>query len=326
MSLFAKWLGAVFVAAAAAGLSLPARAQDYPNRPIKMIVPQPPGGGFDLVGRVVAAKLGEFLGSPVVVENRTGAGTLIGTEAAAKAPTDGYTLLVGGFSNIVANIGLYKQLSYDPQADLVPVGMVMSIPYVLVSRKDLPMRNLQEIIEFARANPSKLTYASGGVGTGQHIVTAALADLAGVKMVHIPYRGAQAAYQDLLTGRIDLFFDNGGTATPYLDSGQVRGYAVSSKSRFKRAPDLPAVMETGVANLDTESWFGLFTRTGTPRAALERLRAEMAKVVDSRDVSERFEKGGSSMMRMSAAEAEAFVKSEIAKWPAIIRKAGITAE
>ena len=175
-----KFLKAVFVgllAAAAALASLPGLAQDYPNRAIRMIVPQPPGGGFDLVGRVVANKLSELLGSPVVVDNRFGAGTLIGTEAAIKAPADGYALLVGGFSNIVANVGLYKQLSYDPQVDLVPVGIVMSIAYVMVSRKDLPMNSLREIIEFARANPGKLTYASGGIGTGQHIVTAALADL-----------------------------------------------------------------------------------------------------------------------------------------------------
>ena len=324
-----KFLKTVLVgllAAAAALASLPGLAQDYPNRAIRMIVPQPPGGGFDLVGRVVANKLSELLGSPVVVDNRSGAGTLIGTEAAIKAPADGYTLLVGGFSNIVANVGLYKQLSYDPQVDLVPVGMVMSIAYVMVSRKDLPMNSLREIIEFARANPGKLTYASGGIGTGQHIVTAALADLTGVRMSHIPYRGAQAAYQDLLSGRLDLFFDNAGTATPYLLSGGVKGYAVSTKARFARLPNLPAVSETGVANLETDSWFGIFARSGTPAPALERLRAEMTKVVASPDVSERFEKGGSSMMRMSAAEAEAFVKAEIATWPPIIRRAGISAD
>jgi tripartite-type tricarboxylate transporter receptor subunit TctC len=303
-----------------------APAQDYPTRPLRMIVPQPPGGGFDLVGRLVGQRLSELLGQQVVVENRTGAGTLIGTEAAAKSPADGYTLLVGGFSNIAANPGLYKQLPYDPLADFVPVGMVSGVAYALVSRKDLPQASLKEVIDFARANPRKLTYASAGVGTGQHIIAAALVHLTGVEIVHVPYRGAQAAYQDLLAGRVDLFFDNAATAKPYLDSGQVKGYAVSTAARWPALPQLPTVVETGVAKLELESWFAIFARTGTPPAILERLRVEMAKVVQTPELAERFEKGGNRMLKMTPAETEAFVRSEIEKWPPIIRQAGITAQ
>jgi len=303
-----------------------APAQDYPTRPLRMIVPQPPGGGFDLVGRLVGQRLSELLGQQVVVENRTGAGTLIGTEAAAKSPADGYTLLVGGFSNIAANPGLYKQLPYDPLADFVPVGMVSGVAYALVSRKDLPQASLKEVIDFARANPRKLTYASAGVGTGQHIIAAALVHLTGVEMVHVPYRGAQAAYQDLLAGRVDLFFDNAATAKPFLDSGQVKGYAVSTAARWPALPQLPTVVETGVAKLELESWFAIFARTGTPPAILERLRVEMAKVVQTPELAERFEKGGNRMLKMTPAEAEAFVRSEVEKWPPIIRQAGITAQ
>ncbi len=317
-------IAAALALGALAGGAAP--AQDYPTRPPRMIVPQPPGGGFDLVGRLVGQRLSELLGQQVVVENRTGAGTLIGTEAAAKSPADGYTPLVGGFSNIAANVGLYKQLPYDPLADFVPVGMVSGVAYALVSRKDLPQASLKEVIDFARANPRKLTYASAGVGTGQHIIAAALVHLTGVEMVHIPYRGAQAAYQDLLAGRVDLFFDNAATAKPFLDSGQVRGYAVSTAARWPALPQLPTVVETGVAKLELESWFAIFARTGTPPAILERLRVEMAKVVQTPELAERFEKGGNRMLKMTPAEAEAFVRSEVEKWPPIIRQAGITAQ
>ena len=309
--------------AVASGATL---AQDFPNRPLRMIVPQPPGGGFDLVGRLVGQRLSELLGQQVVVENRTGAGTLIGTEAAAKSPADGYTLLVGGFSNIAANVGLYKQLPYDPLADFVPVGMVCGVAYALVARKDLPQSSLGEIIDFARANPRKVTYASAGVGSGQHIIAAALGHLTGVEIVHVPYRGAQAAYQDLLAGRVDLFFDNAATAKPYLDSGQVKGFAVSTAARWPALLQLPTVVETGVAKLELESWFAIFARSGTPPAVLDRLRTEMAKVVQTPELAERFEKGGNRMLRMAPAETEAFIRSEVAKWPPIIRQAGISAQ
>jgi len=309
--------------AVASGATL---AQDYPTRPLRIIVPQPPGGGFDLVGRLVGQRLSELLGQQVVVENRTGAGTLIGTEAAAKSPADGYTLLVGGFSNIAANVGLYKQLPYDPLADFVPVGMVCGVAYALVARKDLPQSSLGEIIDFARANPRKVTYASAGVGSGQHIIAAALGHLTGVEIVHVPYRGAQAAYQDLLAGRVDLFFDNAATAKPYLDSGQVKGFAVSTAARWPALPQLPTVVETGVAKLELESWFAIFARAGTPPAVLDRLRTEMAKVVQTPELAERFEKGGNRMLRMAPAETEVFIRSEVAKWPPIIRQAGITAQ
>ncbi len=308
-----------------AGVAI-SNAQDYPYRPVRIIAPNPPGGGFDFIARVTAQKLGEQLNQQVVVENRTGAGTLVGTDAAAKSTPDGYTLLVGGLSNIAANVGLYKKLPYDPLADFVPVGMVASYAYVLVSRKDLPQQNLRELIDYARANPGKLTYASGGVGTGQHIAAAALAQITGVKMVHVPYRGAQAAHLDLQSGRVDLFFDNAGTAKVFVDDGRVKALAVSSAQRFAGLPSVPTVNETGVAKIEMEAWFGIFARTGTPPAVLKRLQVEMAKVIQAPDVTKRFEAGGGRMLRMSVAETDAFVKSEIRKWSTLIREAGITAE
>lgn len=301
-------------------------AQDYPNRPVKIIAPNPPGGGFDTVARVVAQQLSTQMGQQVIVENRTGAGTLVGTEAAAKSPADGYTLLVGSFSNLAANPGLYKNLPYDPLADFTPAGMVVSYSYVLVSRKDLPMNSLKEIIDFARANPGKLTYGSAGVGTGQHVAAAVLAQLTGVNMVHVPYRGAQAAYQDLLSSRVDFLFDNAGTAKPFVDDGRVKGFVASSAQRFPGLPNLPTVNETGLAKMALEAWFGIFARAGTPAPALEKLRAEMAKVIQTPEVVGRFERGGGRMLRMSGPEAEAFVRSEISTWTKLIREAGIEAQ
>jgi tripartite-type tricarboxylate transporter receptor subunit TctC len=266
------------------------------------------------------------VGQQFIVENRTGAGTLIGTEAVAKAPADGYTLLVGSFSNIAANAGLYRVLPYDPLADFVPLGMVVSYSYALVSRRDLPQGSLRELLDFARANPGKLTYGSGGVGTGQHVAAAVLAQLTGVQMVHVPYRGAQAAYQDLLSGRVDLIFDNAGTAKAYVDDGRVKAFAVSSAQRFPGLPQLPTVNETGLARMELEAWFGIFARSGTAAPVLERLRAEMAKATQSPELVARFEKGGGRILRMSDAEAEAFVKSQVATWSKLIRDAGITAD
>ena len=204
--------------------------------------------------------------------------------------------------------------------------MVASYAYVLVARRDLPQQNLRDIIDFARANPGKLTYASGGLGTGQHIGAAALAQITAVKMLHVPYRGAQAAHLDLQSGRVDLFFDNASTAKAFVDDGRIRAIVVSSAQRFPGLPSVPTINETGVAKLDMEAWFGIFARSGTPPAVLKRLQSEMAKVVQAPDVAKRFESGGGRTLRMSTPETDAFVKAEIKRWSSLIREAGITAD
>ena len=316
------WLLGTFVLPAV----LPAWAQDFPNKPLRIIVPQPPGGGFDTTARILADKLGPLLGQTVVVENRPGAGTLVGTEAAAKAPADGYTMLMGGLSNIALNPGLYQKLPYDPQKDFAVIAMPVSYAYVLVSRKDFPFNNLKEVIDHARANPDKLNYASGGNGSGQHIAPAVVAHLAGVKMTHVPYKGAQAAYQDLIAGRVDLFFDIAPTARGQISGGTVKPLAVSSKARQAIFPGLPAVSEAGVSQLDSfdmQSWFALFVPVATPAPALARLRAEMAKVMAMPDLIDRFQKGGGTAMALSTAETEALVKRDIERWTKVIREAGI---
>lgn len=304
-------------------LALPAHAQDFPAKPVRIIVPQPPGGGFDSVGRQMADKLGPLLGQAVVVENRPGAGTLVGTEAAAKAPADGYTLLVGALSNLALNPGLYAKLPYDPIKDFTPIGLVVSYSYTLVARKDLPQNTLKDLIEYARANPGKVTYASGGNGSGQHIAPAVMAYLAGVKMEHVPYKGAQAAYQDVIAGRVDVFFDVTPTARAQVDGGTVKALAVSSRERQPVHPNVPSVMETGVAALDMETWFGLFAPAATPPAVLARLRGDLAKVLAMPDVADRFQKSGGRALRLSMPETEALVRRDVERWTKVIREAGI---
>ena len=303
-----------------------AMAQSWPDRPIKLIVPQPPGGGFDTVARILADRMGPLLGQPVVVENRTGAGTLVGTEAAARAPADGYTLLLGALSNIALNPGLYDKLPYDPLKDFTPVGLAVTWSYTLVARKDLPQKGLKELIAFARANPEKVTYASAGKGSGQHIATAVVEKLAGVKFTHVPYRGAQAAYQDILGGRVDLFFDISSTARAQVEGETVRALAVSSKARQSFHADVPSVFETGVAPLDMESWFGLFAPAAIPAPALAKLRADLDVVLARPEVSELFARTGGRVLKLSPQETENLVRSDVERWTKLLKDAAVSAE
>ncbi len=298
-------------------------AQTYPDRPLRLVVPQPAGGGYDLVGRVAADKLSQLLGQSVVVENKTGAGTRAGTDFVAKAPADGYTLLVGASPNIVFNPALYKDLPHNTQKDFTPVGLFVAFTYTLVTRNDLPQKTLKDLVAFARTNPDKITYASGGLGTGQHIAMAVLSHLAGIKTVHVPYRGAQAAYQDVIAGRVDLFFDNVTTARPLVDGGQVRAIATSASKRVPVHPEVPTVKETGVADFTLETWFGIFVHSGTPKPIVDRLRVEMAKVAAMPDVIERFAKMGATPINPSVADTEKLVNDDIILWKKLLIDAGV---
>lgn len=310
------------------GLGAPwAMAQGtYPARPLKVIVPQPPGGGFDFVARLLADRLSKVMGQSVVVENRPGSGTLVGTDAAAKAAPDGYTLLTGSVSNLVLNMGLYRNLSYDSLRDFEPVGLAVSYSYTLMARKDLPFNSLKDLVAYAKANPGKLTYASAGNGSGQHVLAAALWHLAGVQLVHVPYRGAQAAYQDLLGGRVDLFFDLSSTARGQVDAGTVKALAVSGAERNPVHPEVPTITETGAAALDLESWFGYFAPARTPPDILERLRTDLARVIAAPDVIEAFRKAGGKPMSLSVAETRALVQRDVQRWTRLIREADIKSE
>jgi tripartite-type tricarboxylate transporter receptor subunit TctC len=303
-----------------------ANAQTFPTRPLRVVVPQPPGGGFDMVARTLSEPLAALLGQPVIVENRPGGGTVVGTDVVAKADADGYTLLLGASANLVLSAGLYKKLPYDPKADFIPVGLAAKFSYTLVASNELPFRSLKEIVDFARANPGKLSYASGGNGSGQHICAALLWHGAGVDVTHVPYKGAQIAYQDLIPGRVNMFFDASSTARGHIEAGRVRPIAVSGPARLPYHPAVPTVRETGVLDFEMETWVGYFVRTGTPGPVLARLRAEFERVAAMPETAATLEKRGALPIRVPGREAEALVARDIDKWTALIRSAGITAD
>lgn len=314
------------VALAALAVSTAAWAQSFPSRTLRVIVPQPPGGGFDLVARVLAEGLAAELGQSVIVENRPGGGTVIGTDAVAKAEPDGHTLLLGASANLVFSAGLYRNLPYDPKRDFAPLGLAAGFAYTMVARNDLPQASLKEIVAFARANPGKLTYASAGNGSGQHMAAALLWHLAGVSVTHVPYKGAQAVYQDLIPGRVDLFFDASSTARGQVESGRVRPIVVSPAARLPYHPAVPTVRETGVLDFEWETWAGYFVRSATPPAALARLREAFAKMIASPEMAAALEKRGVRPLRISGPEAEALLASDLDKWTRLIRSAGISAD
>lgn len=307
---------------------LPAFAEpgSYPNKPVRVVIPQPPGGGFDFVGRLLADRMGKAMGQSFVPENRPGSGTLIGTDFVAKSAPDGYTLLTGSVSNIALNPGLYRNLPYDSLKDFEPLGLAVSYSYTLMARKDLPFASLKDVVAYAKANPRKLNYASAGNGSGQHVLAAALWHLAGVEITHVPYRGAQAAYQDLLGGRVDLFFDLSPTARVQVDAGNVKALAVSGSSRNPSLPDVPTIQETGAAALELESWFGLFAPARTPPEILARLRGELTKVISAPEVMDSFRKAGGKPMSLDTGETRALVQRDVQRWTKLIRDADIKTE
>jgi len=244
----------------------------------------------------------------------------------AKSAPDGYTLLVGSVSNLALNPGLYRSLPYDSLKDFEPVGLAAAYSYTLIARKDLPFSSLAEVVAYARANPGKLTYASAGNGSGQHVLAAVLWHLAGVNSTHVPYRGSQAAYQDLIGGRVDLFFDLAPTARGQVDAGTVKALAVSGAARNPMHPAVPTIKESGVADLDLESWFGLFAPAKTPPEVMDRLRTELARVIADPEVMDAFRKAGGRPLSLAAGETRALVQRDVQRWTKLIQEAGIKAE
>lgn len=298
-----------------------ASAQTYPDRPVKIIVPIGPGGSYDIVGRALAEQLSRRIGQNVFVENKPGAGTVVGTQAAATSPADGYTLVVGGLSNIVFNAGLYQKLSYDPLKDLTPVAIVFTFPYILVGRKDLPQNSLADVIAAAKKEPGKLTMANVGVGTGQHLVAAAFMKATGTQFLEVPYKGAQAAYPDILAGRVDFFIDSFSAALPHVKSGSVKGIALAGPRRNPQLPDVPTMAEAGVKGFDIESWIGLFAPAKTPPEVLAKLRKATRDSIA--DMKEQFAKIGGGTIEMNEADTDRFVRAEYDSWIGVIKSAGI---
>jgi tripartite-type tricarboxylate transporter receptor subunit TctC len=298
-----------------------ARAQSYPTRPVRIVVPIGPAGSYDIVGRLLADQLTKRLGQSFLVENRPGAGAIIGTQAVVTSPPDGYTLLIGGLANMVFNAGLYKNLPYDPLNDLVPVALVFNISYTLVGSNDLPYGTPKEIIAAARKNPGGLNVAHVGNGSGQHIFSAAFRKITGTTLVEVSYRGSAAAFPDLIAGRINLFFDSTPAALPYVKSGQVKGIAILASRRHPQMPDVPTMTEAGVPGLEIDSWIGLFAPARTPPDVIARLQQELTQ--SYAELKPRFEANGGELMVIPPAQLKDFIRSEHEKWIKVIQDAGI---
>ena len=299
-----------------------ALAQTYPDRPVKIVVPIGPAGSYDILGRVVADQLTRRMGQTFTVENRPGAGTVVGTKAVISSPPDGYTLLVGGLSNIVFNAGLYKNLSYDPLADLVPVALTLNISYTLVGSNSLPYATPKEIIAAAKQNPGALKLANAGVGTGQHIVGAAFQAMTGTKFLEVAYRGSSLAFPDLHGGRVDLFFDSTPAALPYIKSGQVKGIAILTAARNPQAPDVPTMTEMGVPGFEIDSWIGIFAPARTPPAVIARLQKEIAAA--GPEIKPALAKIGGELMEVEPGRLDGFIRADYDRWIKIIKGASIT--
>jgi len=300
-----------------------ASAQSYPTKPIKLIAPNPPGGGFDFVGRASAPGMSQLLGKQVVVENKTGSGTLVGTDYASKQAPDGYTLLVGSTSNLAINPGLYSKLPYDPVKDFVLVRLLVSVPFALVVNDKLPVNSLAEFIDYAKKNPGKLNYGSAGNGSGQHIAGALLAVTAKLNVQHVPYRGAAAATNDLLAGRIQFFVDNAASIVNMIDAKKVKAFAVTSEKRWPRMPTLPTYSEYFKHDVSLEAWFGIFARTGTPKAVIDKLASALDKMMQDKKTLDRFAAVGYVRNERNPADSAAYVAKEMKRWPAFLHEAKI---
>ena len=298
-------------------------AEDFPARAVTIIVPQPPGGGTDIISRIVAQQLSEQLGKPVVVENKPGAGTLVGSEAAAKSAPDGYTLLAGLTANMAVNPSLFKKLPYDPIRDFTPVGMMAEFPFVLVVSKDFPAKSVKELIAMAKAKPGSINFASAGNGTGQHLSAELFKLMANVEMTHVPYRGAAPAYSDVISGRTPVFFDNLASALGQIKGGAVRALGVTGTKRSPLLPDVPTIAEAGVPGYANYVWFGLWAPKSTPKPVVDKLYAEIRKAVATPSVKERIMKDAGVPMDTALGDIEPLEKAEIAKWADVVKRAHI---
>ncbi len=309
-------------AAAMAAVSAPAAAQDYPARPIRIIVAYTPAGATDILARAIGQKMSESWGQPVIVDNRPGAAGNIGTEIAAKAPADGYTLLMATAGTHGINPGLYRKLNWDPK-EFTAVSLVAMVPNILVVNNALPVKNVKELIAHAKSNPGKLSYGSPGLGSTAHLSMELFKSMTGTEMTHVPYKGSAGVMADVMSGQIALTMDNIPPYLPQVKAGKLRALAVSPAKRTPAAPDLPTVAEAGVPGYDSGAWFGLVAPTGTPRPIIDKLAQETQRILKLQDVRERIGSLGAEIVGNSPAEFNAFMKSELAKWAKVIKEANV---
>lgn len=329
MSFFRKlYLLVPMALAGLAGVASPAAAQDYPSRPITLIVPFSAGGGVDVMGRLLAEKLRTTLKQDIVVENKPGASGMLGAQFVARAPADGYTLLLGSAGETAINAFVYKgRMAYEPQKDLAPVSLVVRVPNVLVVGPSLKVNTMAELVAQAKANPGKLTYATSGVGNPQHLNGALLQSIAGLDMVHVPYKGAAGQLADVAGGNVDMTFVSYAGAKPFIDAGRVKALAVTSAQRASFAKDIPAIAETpGLSAYRLENWFGLFAPAHTPQPVLDRINQSVTSALQDPELMQRLRDQGGEVQTMSVPEFKQFIQHESEQYQAIVTQAHITAE
>jgi tripartite-type tricarboxylate transporter receptor subunit TctC len=298
----------------------------YPAKPIHLIVPFPPGGGNDTVARAIAQQVGPDLGQPVVIDNRPGAGGSVGAELAAKAPPDGYTLFLAGVGSHVVNPNLHARLPYDPVRDFTPITLLATAPSVLVVNPAVPARTVAEFTAYARAHPGELNYASNGNGSAAQLAAAMYESMANVRMVHVPYKGIAPALTDLLSGEVQLMFGTVVALVPHIQAGKLRALAVTSRSRSALLPDVPTLAESGVAEYEAGSWYGVMAPAGTPREIVERLHDAIVKALREPEVAKRLAAEGAIVIGSTPEEFGAHLKTELARVGKVVRAAGIRIE
>ncbi|HEX6156331.1 MAG TPA: tripartite tricarboxylate transporter substrate binding protein [Burkholderiales bacterium] len=300
-------------------------AQDsWPSRPLRMILPFPPGGGTDILGRLIAERLAAGLGQPVVTENRGGAGGNVGAEAAARSAPDGYTIVLVAPSLAISPT-LYSKLNYDPVKDLAPVSLVATVPNVMVTQPSLP-GDLKAFIAAVKARPGALNFGSGGAGTSNHLAGELFNLVAGTQLVHIPYKGVNLAMQDVLSGNVHLVFIGIPAAAPHIKAGKLRALALVAPQRSGALPEVPTVAEAGLPDFEVTTWYGILAPAGTPRSIIHRLNAELVKVMHAPELKEKLAASGTEPLTSTPDEFAAYIRKEIAKWGDVIRKAGVKAD
>ena len=318
--LFNSRLLALAVALASASA---ASADDYPSHPIRLVVPYAAGGGADSVARVIAKRVGETIGQPIVIENRGGAGSIIGTELVKQSAPDGYTLLLGQSGPISINPAVYKSLPYDPLKDFAPVTMTTSYPYIMVVSPALGVKTLQEFVALARSKPGELNYGTTGVGAANHLVTELFDSNAGIRMTHIPYRGTALAVTDLLAGHVQVVFSDPITALPQITAGALLALAVTSRERSPVAPDVPTIAESGYPGFDAIAWHGILAPAGTPPAIVSKLNAEIVAALKDPETRELLEKQAMQTVGSSPEAFAGFIRQDIAVWKEVADQAKV---
>ena len=323
-----KSLRTILVLLLTAGMmkSLLAAETAYPVKPVRMIAPYPPGGTSDIIARIVGQKLNDAWGQQIVVDNRAGANGGIGSELAAKSPADGYTLLVGNMTPIAANPSLYSKLGYDPLRDFAGVTLVAAGPNVLVVNPALPVKSVQELVAYAKANPGKLNFGSGGAGSPAHLAGEMFKSLSGVAMTHVPYKGTVLSVNDLIAGQVQVVFSDAPPAVPHVKSGRLRALAVTGARRTLLLPDLPTVAEAGVPGFALDNWWGILVPAGTAKTIIGRINTEIVKAMQTADVKERFASLGVEAVSSTPAAFDDYIKSESAKLAKVIKASGARAD